>query len=481
VRDKRVTVLDAGTSCLRAISVDAAGGCTTLASYSWAMFQPGDGGPFAREIGGERLTSILAGCAEAAGEPAAIACTGQREGVVFCDEQLTPVLVSPNIDARAAAEGMAVDATQASAVYGETGHLPSLLGAPPKFAWLRQHRPDDAARVRWALPLADWIAGRLTGAPAMSRTLASEVGVRRVVDGAPPSELFQQTAFDPGLVAPVLKEGATSGEVRRGSLAGTPVMLAGGDTQAAMIGMGCVAPGHACVTAGWCAPVQLVTETPLFDEKMRTWTGRHVVDGSFVLESNAGEAGRAYAWLCKLFGLNAGDADALAAAAPAGAGDVLAVMGARAMDAAHMTATTGAIALPLPLVMAIPDRGELLRAVLESIAYAIRANIEQLELVSGGKISSLRLGGGMARSEVFAQILADVSGRALLVTNQPETTAVGAAVLAAAAAGLHASPEQALAGMTHHQCVEPDMKASASYDDGYDRWTALAASLEALG
>src|SRR4029079_9580353 len=120
---------------------------------------------------------------------------------------------------------------------------------------------------------------------------------------------------------------------RRGSLAGTPVMLAGGDTQAAMIGMGGVAPGHAGVTAGWSAPVQLVTETPLFDEKMRTWTGRHVVDGSFVLESNAGEACRAYAWFCKLFGRRGGGADALAPAARARAGDVLAVMGARAMDA----------------------------------------------------------------------------------------------------------------------------------------------------
>ncbi len=480
---ERILVIDAGTSSLRAVAVTASGETSAIAAEPWDMRTPADAEPFGRELDGPRVEASLGAllrAARAAGGWSAVAFTGQREGVVFVDEGGAAVCASPNVDARASAEGMAIDAARGQEVYLATGHLPSLMQAPAKYAWLRRHRPADAARVRHVVPLADWLAWLVTHEPAMSRSLAAENGLLDVRAGAPPAYI-EDLGVGPTLLAPVVEDGSVVARVRGGDLAGTPVALAGADTQCALVGLGAVAAGDCGVPAGWSAPVQLVTAQPVFDKEMRTWTGVHVAPGRFVLESNAGEAGRVWAWACGLAKVAVADAEGLARATPPGAHDVMAVLGPRVMRASRMSAGLGALTLPLPLVMSSPGAGDMLRAVLESMAYALRANLEQIEAVADTPIASLRLGGGLSRNATFAQILADVADRPIEVTGAPETTALGAAALASVAPGLHASLDGAVAAMcSDRRTVRPRLAASAAYEDYYARWCAMADALERM-
>jgi sugar (pentulose or hexulose) kinase len=80
----------------------------------------------------------------------------------------------------------------------------------------------------------------------------------------------------------------------------------------------------------------------------------------------------------------------------------------------------------------LPD---VLRATLEACAYAIRGNLEQLDEVSGARIERLHLGGGMSRIGLLPQMLADVIDRPVELARSPETSAVGAAMLAFVALG----------------------------------------------
>ena len=479
----RILVIDAGTSSLRALAVGADGDVTPLAAPPWRPRTPADATPFGRELDGAEVASALRELAEAAalhGPYAAVALTGQREGLVFTDDAGRAVCVSPNVDARASAEGMAIDATRAEEVYRATGHLPSLMQAPAKLAWLRQHRPQDIARVTRVLPLADWLAACLAGAAAMSRSLAAENGLLDLATGHPPTYL-PQLGLGPALLPSIMRDGAIAGAVATGALAGVPVVLAGADTQCALAGLGAVSPGDCAVPAGWSAPVQCVTEAPLFDADMRTWTGAHVVDGRYVLESNAGETGRAWAWTCELAGVTPDEAGALAATAPVGARDVLTVLGARAMRASAMNAGVGAVLMPLPFVMSSAGRAEVLRAALESVAFAIRANLEQVDEIAGRAVPIIRLGGGMSRSALFAQILSDVLDRAVEVAAHPDATALGAAALASAAVGLHPDVDAAIAAMCGgRRTVEPEARASVEYEDVYARWCAMAGALERM-
>jgi sugar (pentulose or hexulose) kinase len=145
------------------------------------------------------------------------------------------------------------------------------------------------------------------------------------------------------------------------------------------------------------------------------------------------------------------------------------------MRAGEMNAGIGALTFPLPLVMSAPEPGDILRSVLEATAYAIRANLEQIEEITGSHVAPLRLGGGMSRAPVFARIVADVLDRPIEVASSPETSALGAAALASAALRLHPSLEAAAAAMTGgRRTLTPVLAVSAAYEDCYARWCALS-------
>lgn len=474
----RILVIDAGTSALRAVAVSTDGRAERLASTPWAVFRPADGGEYARELDGvgveDALRRLLAVCAGANASFGAVACTGQREGVVFVDAAGRAVLISPNIDARAATEGAAIDAAAAEEVYARTGHLPSLLLAKAKGLWLERHRPEDAARVVAALPLADWMARVVTGrtSDALSATacLLCEIGLLDVTTRAPLPDAAAMNAVDCGHVV---------GGVHDGPLAGTPVVLAGGDTQCGTLGAGALRAHDCALTAGWSAPLQLVTDRPLLDEKRRTWTGRHAAPGRWILESSAGDTGRAWDAVCELVGVTAAQGMLQADDSAPGAADVLMVLGQAPMNAGAMTMRVGALTFPTPLAMWPLDRGRILRATLEAAAFAVRANVEQIEEVAGERVEEVRLGGGMSAADLFARILADVLDRRVLVARSADTTAVGAAALAFQACGRFASLEEAVRMMARPRAtVTPDARASAAYDDCYARWRLLVRHME---
>jgi autoinducer 2 (AI-2) kinase len=334
--------------------------------------------------------------------------------------------------------------------------------------------------VRCVLPLADWLASIVTGSNAMSRSLAVENGLLDIRTGDVPPEVVR-AGLDGSLIATLSADGAIVGSVRSGPLGGVPVVLAGADTQCALVGMRATEPGDCAVAAGWSAPVQLVTPAPVFDPEMRTWTGVHVVPDRFVLESNASETGRAWAWICSLLRQSPDEAAAIAATAAPGADDVMTVLGPRVMRAAAMSAGIGGLTLPLPLAMSAPGVAVVLRSVLESIAYAIRANLEQIEEISSSRVSLLRLGGGMARMSLFAQILTDVIDRPVEVAGDAETSAIGAAALASVALGLYSSIGAAVDSMAgRRRAVVPDAPASAVYEDLYARWCVMADAFERI-
>lgn len=479
----RVLAVDAGTSAIRAVLVSADGQTELVDAQPYHAFVPEDAAPFGREFVPRDLAGALGrlvdnAVAVSAGGIAAVAFTGQREGIAFLDDARAALFASPNVDARASAEGIAIDAVRGAKVYRMTGHLPSLMQAPAKLAWLRAHRPEAAARVATVLPLVDWLGSLLGGTPRISRALAGENGLLDVAGGGVPASLLAESGFDSALVPPIVSDGDVVGDVAVGPLTGRPLVLAGADTQCALLGMGVVAVGEGGVSAGWSAPVQLVTAAPVFDPAMRTWTGVHVAPQRWILESNAGEAGRAWDWISNLLSVTPEAAGRIAADAPAGSRDVTTVIGALAMRASEMTAGVGAITFPLPLVMSSAGLADVLRSMLEACAFAIRCNLEQLEEVAALQVQGLRFGGGMSRIGLLPQMLADVIDRPVPLARSPETSAVGAAMLAFVAIGRFRSLDEAARAMTGGQLTfEPRPRQSAEYDDYYARWRELSARM----
>ncbi len=228
---------------------------------------------------------------------------------------------------------------------------------------------------------------------------------------------------------------------------------------------------------GTTAPVQMVTAAPVIDPGGRLWTSCHVVPGRWVLESNAGDTGGAYRWLLELiFGATDGDALAAAEAAMAAAGpaerQIFCHLGPVIFSLADMSPFKPAgMLFRFPLLhVDRPARGEVLRAYVESIAYALRGNCEQIAAVAGRPIPLLTLSGGMTQSPTLVQLVADTLAVPVSVAAVPESASLGCAMLAAIGAGMHAGIDDAVPAMTGARRVEPDPRRTAECDDRYRKW-----------
>ena len=128
-----------------------------------------------------------------------------------------------------------------------------------------------------------------------------------------------------------------------------------------------------------------------------------------------------------------------------------------------------------------PTPGQISRAALESFAYTIRANLEQLERESGIAAKHIALGGGLSRSSTFQQILPDVLGCPISMFRESDVTARGCAMIARTATGEYGSLLEAAAEVSRQtHTAEPDPAASAEYQDHYEHWLNVHESIGPL-
>jgi D-xylulose kinase len=122
-------------------------------------------------------------------------------------------------------------------------------------------------------------------------------------------------------------------------------------------------------------------------------------------------------------------------------------------------------------------RGHFTRAIMEAVCFIVRRNIEVIEGI-GVPVTEIRSLGGGARSAIWKQIEADVTGRTVLTTDNEEAATLGAAILAGKAIGLYSSVPEAVAQMVQiKERFEPIMENKPLYDKAFrtyvDLYTAL--------
>jgi sugar (pentulose or hexulose) kinase len=222
---------------------------------------------------------------------------------------------------------------------------------------------------------------------------------------------------------------------------------------------------------------------PVLDPAGSLWAGCHVVPGRWVIESNAGSTGDAHQWLLGLLVPDGVDRHARAEALAAAAADsgAFTFIGPRVFDLTRLRPDMpGGLLFPFPTLQLRPTAGELLRASLESIAYAVRANVEQIAAVTGRTPAELVVGGGMSRSALLVRIVADAVGLPLRQALEPQSTGLGCAILVAVGAGAHADVPTAVRAMCRHRTIRPDDGRREALDAAYRKWRGLYDGLESL-
>ena len=497
--DSYIAVLDAGSSRARCFVFDRDADVVASVSIEWSYKTVEDASPFAREFEPDTLWSgvcrllkhALNGIVTSDGDVAAVTVTSQRQGVVFLDSDGREIYAGPNLDLRAVFEGAAIDDEMAAKVYSTTGHGPSFLFAPAKLHWLRQHRPNAYSRIASVVTLADWLVWKLSGRLVSEPALAGEAGLLDVGERRWCTDLFAELGLPDNGHIPLFSPGTRVGAVARkvssetGLPEGTPVVVSGPDTQCGLVGLGARAEGQVGVVAGWSAPVQMLTDRPVFSDTLQTWTGCHLLEDLWTVESSSGDAGNSYRWLADTVWGGGEDAfremDAEASRAPAGAEGAMAFLGPSRMDMGRIGMRQGGLLFPVPLTFSDLGRGHMARAALEAMAYATRANLEQVEGVAGRAATDVAVGGGMVQTSTWVRVLADVVGRAIRVSPVPHVSALGAYVCAATAIGELDSLKEGAGSLAGRlRTVEPDPVACLEYQDRYERWLQLQDELEGV-
>ncbi len=487
----RLLALDFGTSALHCMVADAQGHPLADCHSPIRYFTPDNESELTREFHPQEILDLAAklianALSQANVPPSDIAATGitsQRHGIVFLDDSGREILVSPNVDMRAAFEGATLQEEMGDSLYQATGQYPAMLLAPAKLRWLENNRPAERSRVAHILTIAGWLAFKLTGVPTCEPSLAAGVGLLDPNTTTRNSTTFLKMGVPPSLLPPLSQAGAPISNIQPdaarqfGLPPNTPVTLAGADTSAGLVGMGLTRPGDTGLVAGWSASLQTVTAASTPDPHAKAWFSPYPIPGRWASETNLGDAGNAHRWLKNLLlGPNAtfGDADALAASAPVGSNGSLAYLGPSPLTAPEAGLRHGGLLFSTPFQYRQPTPADTLRSFWESLAYAVKANLASLERVSGQESPVLHLGGGMARSPLFANILANVLNQKIRRSATPHASLMGTIAAASIAAGFHPNlNEAAKAFAPKYMDSEPDPSDALEYEEFYQQWKIL--------
>ena len=503
--DKYLLAIDVGSSSVRSLLTDLTGKLVSCCNQEWYYNSPCDIAPLGKEFDPETLWQIICHNTAKAIKDAGInrediisvSATSQREGMVLLDREGEELYSAPNIDLRALMEGLSIDSDLGEEIYSISGHTPSFLFAPAKLKWLEANNPDVYDKISTILTISDWIIYKLCGERVCEISGAAELGLIDIEKVTWSDRLTEMLHLPHNIYAQLVPAGTKVGRVtvqsafETGLSKGTVVSAGAPDTQAGLIGMGIKDAGQTGIVMGWSAPVQSITGKPIFDSQARIWTSCHALTEKWILESSAGEAGNAYRWLKdiifdddnyskpeeEIYNLM----DHMAKQSPPGSDGVMAFIGPDVMNMSHLSLKYGGFLFPVPLSANNIGRAQLIRASMENLCYAIKANCIQIEMISGSKIKNVTIGGGLARSRLLAEILTSVLDFPVIVPDISEVSGLGATMCAATGAEIYSNLEEAIKVMKAAPHIfEPNSITALEYSECYERWCSVAEDLAKL-
>ncbi len=469
-----ILVLDEGTTSTRAMLFAGDGVFVASAQKELTQHYPQSGWVEhdAAEIWDKTLACALEVISKAGGAAciAAIGITNQRETVVAWDkttgEPLTRAIVWQDRRTEPFCSELRGGGYEAD-VQRRTGLLLDPYFSGTKMRWMLDNVPEvKAAAEKGTLAfgtIESWLMFKLTGgahvsdASNASRTLLLELG----------GEQFDQGLCDlfgvPLAALPQVSDmSGAMGETAEG-LFGRQIPITGlaGDQQSATIGQACLTPGETKATYGTGAFVLTNQgKTIPHSENRLLGTVLSQIGGerTYAIEGSVFVAGSLVQWLRDSLGIVevASQTEELARSIP-DSGGVTIVPALAGLGAPHWRADARGVITGLSFAS---GKAELARAALEAMAHQTY-DLAQAFAAHGTAWGTLRIDGGMAANDWMAQDLANVLNLPVERPGFVETTALGAAMLAAAGAGLYpslASAAQKMRGKLAR--FEPDMDES---------------------
>lgn len=386
---------------------------------------------------------------------AGISISSLCPGLVALDEN-KKIVVNPIIysDRRSTEEAEIILKSVGSEKLFELTANGSMAGAfsGSSMLWIKRNLPDEYSRTKYFGHLNTLLACKMTGEIGIDYSNASYsnlfVTTGKTKQDRKWSEfLCERIGIDYEKLPPLHNSTDIIGLLNDSDLlslgiqAGTPVVIGGADTPCATLVAGVTHAGDVCESVGTTDVLTVCVDQPVFD---RAFINRcHVVPDTWIYQGAMSFTGAANEWFLKQF---YGELRALE--------DVGVAFRVMNHDASKsVPGSEGVVFLPYMLGERSPiwdpyargvffgislktTRRDMNRAVLEGCGYGLRQMCEIAERITGKKIKNFASIGGGAKSDIWAQIKADITGRGVKVLDIHDMAPIGAALLAGVGVGI---------------------------------------------
>ena len=466
--------VDVGTSSTKGTLVALDGTILATAVREHSVSRPAPGHvEMDAEIWWEEFLDIAReltadGAADVTAEVTAIGVSGMGPCVLLTDESGEPVrpAILYGVDTRAGDEiRHLTNVLGREEIVAHCGGMLTSQAAGPKVAWVARHEPEVYARARRLFMPASYLAFRLTGEYVLDHVSASQ--------SAPMYSLRHQTwhpewaeRVGPGLELPALRwAGDAAGTVQSaiarlvpGLRAGIPVITGTIDAWAEAVSVDAASPGDLMLMYGTTTFLVATTVEPVASRTL--WPTSGVEPGAYALSGGMASSGAITGWLRELTGSPEFD-ELLVEAKASGPGANGLVMLPYFAGERSPIADPGARGVIAGLTLS-HTRGDLYRAALEAAAFGVRHHLETLTAAELSLDRVVAVGGG-ARSDLWPQIVSDVTGLVQRIPRRVVGASYGGSMLAARLA--HGT-DVSRWNPTDHEIV-PDPAQRERYDELY--------------
>lgn len=485
-----IVTIDQGTSSTKTALWDPEGRLVAEAAAAYELDRPR---PLWAEIDADRWWDALCGTVAAvlarAGVPGSdvgcIALDGIGWTLVPVDAGIRPLASAMTwLDRRAEPEAARLRAAP------DAKHLIDLVANPidaayitPKLEWIRTHRPEVFDAARWFLTASGFLTARLTGEATCDLTQAygfhcfdirrerwdMDVAARLAIpaDRLPPL----RSACDVAGVVTRQAAGAT------GLAPGTPVLVGALDAAVGALGGGVTRPGQTQDQGGQAGGMGMSVSTVVVEPRLIF--SHHVLRGQYLLQSGT-VGGGALRWLREVLGRGQASFEEFtteAATAPAGCRGLLFLPYLAGERTPLWSSTARGVFIGLSYATTL---AEIVRSVMEGCAFAVLDNLRVAE-ATGVRVAEWLGTGGAARSAVWNQIKADVTGRPFVVARRADGGegghGLGLFALAAESIGLAAAADTVEQLLPSRRTFEPDPARHARYAELFEVYHEVSRGL----
>lgn len=356
-----------------------------------------------------------------------------------------------------------------------TGHPASLL------RWVKEHEPQRYAHIGCVMMAHDYLRWRLTGVKGCEESNISESNLYNMTAGRYDSRLTQWLGISEidHALPPVVGSAETGGKISEeaaaitGLAAGTPVVGGLFDVVSTALCAGIddeftlnAVMGTWAVTSG--------IARGLRDHEGHPYVyGRYVNDGQYIVHEASPTSSGNLEWFTAQWGELSFDEINRAVASLPKAGSDLFFLPFLYGSNAGLEMTSGFYGM-----QALHTRAHLLQALYEGVVFSHMTHLNRMR-ERFTEVRTLRVTGGPAHSDVWMQMLADVSGLRIELPQVEETGCFGAALAARVGTGVYRSFSEAQRALKHPvRTLLPDMTAHARYQRKYNHYQYLIEALQ---